>query len=186
MLTFNAEKHEYAFDGKPLDGVTTVIRQAGLMPEYSPKDAEWYMQRGSMIHLATELYDNGLLDESSVDSRIMGYLESWEKYPDHEWIGIEARLCDPVYMYAGTLDRIPLLDIKSGSPVAWHKIQLGAYFGLCKANGIRVEKGTAVYLQEDGSHPKVITYSLPELIDGLKTFHAALLIVRSKKEMKLI
>ena len=176
MLTFDEATHTYALDGNPLDGVTSVIKAAGFMPEYKPQDAEWYMSRGSMIHLAAELYDRRTLDEETLDPSIKGYLESWKKISDQAWVHIEMQLADQIYQYAGTIDRIPLLDIKSGSPAPWHKIQLGAYYGLCKCNVVPVKSGMAVYLQEDGSMPKIITYTLKELQDALKIFQCALVL----------
>ena len=191
MFTFDPDKHEYRLDGKLLDNVTSVIREAGFMPSYTPADLEWYLERGRAIHKATELYDKGELDESTVDPRIFGYLKSWKtlnfKYhPQH----IEMPLCDPIYGYAGTIDRLPLLDIKSGQPEKWHRIQLGAYYGLCRAN-LTVKEfppaaaGMCVYLQEDGSAPKVITHKYTDLHDALKIFHAALIVIRAKREMNL-
>jgi hypothetical protein len=189
MLTLN-DKHEYYLDGNPLDGVTSIIRDSGLMPSYMPDDLEWYLERGSAIHLATELYDKGTLDESTLDPRIAGYLESWKQskhyYPNER---IEVQLADPVYWYAGTVDRLPLLDIKSGSPATWHRIQLSAYWGLCKANKIDADlysNPKAVYLQEDGSIAKVVSYTIKDMIEGLKIFQCALVIVRARREMKLI
>jgi len=186
MLTLTDE-HIYLLDDKPLDGVTSVIREAGLMPSYKPKDLEWYLAKGTAIHKATELFDKGTLDESTVDPRIIGYLESWQKLSAREFTGIEVQLADAIYGYAGTIDRLPLLDIKSGAPEKWHKIQLGAYYGLCKANDMIFRPSAmAVYLQEDGAFPKVITYTIKEIQDALKIFLSALVVVRARKEMGLI
>lgn len=161
--------------------VTEIIKAADLMPDYSPSDAEWYMNRGSMIHLATELHDRGTLDESTVDHQIYGYLESWKKlnlkYLQDE---IEIKLYDPIYQYCGTLDRFNG-DIKSGVPAKWHKLQLGAYYGLLKANNFVTPNCMyAWYLQEDGSIPKIVKYSIQELRDALKIFQCALAVVRWK------
>jgi len=164
------------------------------MPEYKSSDAQWYMDRGSMIHLATELYDEGTLDESTVDPQIVGYLESYKQLPAvavpvDTFTGIEVQLVDTIYGYAGTIDRIYepcVVDIKSGQPSAWHVIQLGAYYGLCRANKIEVRMGKAIYLHEDGSLPNVKSYTLKELQDGLKIFLSALVVVRARREMGMI
>jgi len=165
--------------------VTEVIKAAGFMPSYEPKDSQWYMDRGSAIHLAAELHDKGTLAEETVDTLIYGYLESWKKLgkvyqPEH----IEIVIFDPVYLYCGTLDR-PDLDIKSGVPAKWHKIQAGAYWGLKKLVGLGSEPLAAVYLQEDGSMPKVVQYTMKDMRDALEIFKCALVTVRTKKEMGL-
>lgn len=183
MLTFDEEKHEYRLDGNLLDGVTTVLRQAGFFPEYQPTDSEWFMDRGSIIHKVTELNDKGTLDESTVDPLIAGYLESWRKLGLKYTPGqIEIKLCDPVYLYAGTLDRHDC-DIKSGAPAKWHRYQLGAYWGLKKLAGLGADPMSAVYLQEDGSMPKVVTYAVKDMMDALEVFKCALVVIRAKMEI---
>jgi folate-dependent phosphoribosylglycinamide formyltransferase PurN len=56
ILTLNDE-HQYSFDGKPVDGLTSTIKEAGLIRGAD----EWYMTRGTAIHLVTEFYDKGTL-----------------------------------------------------------------------------------------------------------------------------
>lgn len=181
-LILDEETHKYTLDGKPLDGVTETIRLSGLMPSYEPQDLEWYLQRGQAIHKATELYDKGTLKESTVDERIVGYLESYKKLglkykPDE----IEIKLADPIYLVGGTLDRIDC-DLKSGVPLPWHMVQAGIYWQLKKINGLDKCLMKTWYLQEDGSYPKIKTYTMQELLQGIKIFYAALVVVRAKKE----
>lgn len=182
-------KHTYRLGGERLPGVTTILHAAGFMPSSEFIDP-WYMERGSMIHRATELHDRGTLDESTVDERIKGYLESWKKL-DRAYSAeqIEVRLCDTLYLYAGTIDRLPLCDIKSGGPEPWHTLQLGAYYGLCKASMLNRElfiSPHAIYLQEDGSLPKVKRYTLPEISAALNTFLCALNVYQWRKNNKLL
>lgn len=179
------ESHEYFKNGISYASVTKTISEIGFMPSYQPADLDFYLARGSAIHKATELYDLGTLDEESIDPRISGYLESWKKLNKHYLPGqIEIRLCDEIYLYAGTLDR-PDIDLKSGVPAKWHRIQAGAYWGLKKLAGLGAEPMSAVYLQEDGSMPKVVPYTMKDMRDALEIFKCALVVVRTKKEMNL-
>ena len=148
MIELIEETHEYIVDGIHYDGVTSIIREAGLMPSYSPQDLSWYLQRGTYIHRATELYDKGDLDEATLDPEIKGYVESYKKLglkytPDE----IELRLADKIYQVAGTLDR-PDYDIKSGSYAAWHVVQAGIYWHLKKVNGLDNKPINACYFKQ--------------------------------------
>lgn len=173
-------EHRYYEDGKEYIGTTTLIQLEGGMPGMEFVDP-WYAERGKMIHLATALYDLGTLDESSVDPRIMGYLTSWKRFRDkHQAVyapeHIEVMLRDKVYGYAGTLDRLPLLDIKAGVYKKADLAQLGAYYGLCAANKLPVElymgsdARKVVYLDEQGEEPCVNQYDLREVLSAKDSF----------------
>lgn len=184
-IILDTEKHIYTVDGVHYDGVTTVIRDAGLMPSFSVQGVDWYLRRGSYIHLATELFDKGDLDETTLDPQISGYLESYKKlglkYKPEE---IEIKLCDPIYQIAGTLDR-PDCDLKSGVSAPWHLLQASIYWHLKKINNIDDKPLKTFYLQEDGSMPKVQIYTIKDMIQGTKVFLSALCVVRWKKEKGL-
>jgi len=193
-------EHRYFVDGVEYDGVTAILRAESFMPSYIPADLDWYivrgtivpaipadldwyLERGRMIHKATELYDKGILDESTVDERIQGYLDSWKHYrtglPPYPAETIEIRLCDPLYQFAGTLDRWDL-DIKSGQPERWHIYQIAAYAHLARVNGLSITPYQTVYLQEDGSRPLVVKHNRRELMKAGETFLCALNVHRAK------
>jgi hypothetical protein len=154
----------------------------GLMPSFSPQGLDWYLQRGTFIHLATELYDRDDLDESSIDPQIAGYLESYKKmnlsYRPEE---IEIRLCDKIYQIAGTLDRLDC-DLKSGVQAKWHMIQASIYWHLKKINGLGEKPLRTIYLQEDGSIPKIQAYTIKDMLMGTKVFLSALFVMRWKRK----
>jgi len=177
------DQHRYTLDGKGLDGLTSTIAEAGLISGYG---SDWYMQRGTFIHQATEYWDKGELDESTVDPHIQGYLESWKQFrkdqnykPDE----IELKLYDPIYLYAGTIDRLPLCDLKSGVEEKWHKWQLAGYWNLCRVNGLQDQclNPFIVYLQEDGGPPKLKNYTQSQMRETLKDFLCILQFVRIKR-----
>lgn len=163
--------------------VTEVIKAAGLMPETDFIDP-WNLGAGSARHLATALYDKGTLDESTVAPEIAGSLESWKKFrhtytPTH----IEWPLYDPVYQFCGTIDRLPLLDIKGPGKSAWQVLQLGGYWHLCRCNDLADSCNVprTVHLNPDGNMPKVHTYSLADMREAEKVLLAALAVLRWKK-----
>ncbi len=178
------ENHRYTLDGRPLDGVTSILKEAGLINGYG---SDWYLHRGTAIHKATEFYDRGTLDEDTIDPQIAGYLESWKRFrldQDYQPTYYELSFSDPVLLYAGTLDRLPLIDLKSGAFAPWHVLQLAAYWNL-----IRVNMGQShcltpmgIYLDEDGRPPKVRTYTQTEMRQEFKSFCSFLHTVRWKRE----
>lgn len=161
MLAFDADKHEYRWNGRVIPSVTTVIKSLGLT------NADWYTDdardRGQMVHLATALDDRGELDESTVDERIAGYLDAWRHW--RKVSGLVAEFIEqPVYSaeldYAGTPDRVgianglpTIVDIKNGQPECWHPLQTAAYaiacYGFYAARGVQ---RLVVYLSETGAY----------------------------------
>lgn len=181
------DEHRYFLGGVEYDSVTNILRAEGFMSNYVPADLDWYMERGTMVHKATELWDQDKLDEESVDPRIRGYLESWKLFQiDRGKIyapcEIEIKLYDPIYQDAGTLDRIDL-DIKTGQSERWHVFQVARYNKLAKINGRLEGPDRTVCLQEDGSYPKVKIYTPAELRRANETYLCCLNIYRAKKEM---
>ncbi len=183
MLTLS-EDHKYSKNGVLLDGVTSIIAMEGGSPGLEWIDP-WYLERGSMVHIATALYDLGTLDEETIDDRIRGYLDSWKRYRETQKFNyapqhIEVMLADILYGYAGTLDRLPLLDIKCGVYKKADLAQLGAYYGLCAANKVEKdlymgpEARRVVYLDEGGEFPGVDQYSLKEVMAARDSFLCAL------------
>jgi hypothetical protein len=141
----------YRADGSHFGGVTGTIRraaEAGLLSWTPPPQSVYkpiHRQRGTAVHRAAELHDTGRLDESTVDSRIRGYVDAWESFAQvwgMEWDAIETPIACEDLGYAGTPDRVRLgdcrrtrgrivvLDIKTGKsakpPRGW-EIQTMAY-----------------------------------------------------------
>lgn len=178
------ENHHYTLDGKGLDGLTATIAEAGLIGNFGTK---WHMDKGSAIHLATEFYDRGTLDEATVDPQIQGYLESWKQFrkdQNYTPIEIEYRIVNTVLMVASRVDRIPLLDIKSGTPTPWHILQIAFQWATLIAEHPRewVLKPTDIYLDPDGGPPKVKVYSLTELKEAYKVYCSLLYFIRWRRE----
>lgn len=180
------QNHVYRLDGKVIDGLTNTIEEAGLIRNCD----SWYGERGSALHLATEFYDKGTLDESTVDPQIQGYLESWKRFrKDQNYIPIkiEYRIVNTVLMVASKVDRIPLLDIKGGVPVPWHILQIAFQWATLISDHPRewIAKPMDVYLDSDGGPPKVKVYNASELREAYKVYSSMLVFVRWKREKGL-
>lgn len=182
-LIFNAEKHEYRVGERVIPSVT----QALSLIDDRPKDP-WYLQRGTFVHLACELFDKGELDEESLDPAIVPYLISYKTFLTETGFKpqlIEARRFHSRYFYAGTMDRIGdirkksvLIDIKSGAPASVDELQLAGYWELIREE-IQVCQCFDLYLRDDGGMPKLIEVKKPRLL--LPTFLACLTIYQWKE-----
>jgi hypothetical protein len=107
-LTFDEEKHIFTYNGLVLPSVTQILKRGGLSPDFTGID-EWYAQKGTYVHKATELYDQGILDEDTLDDTVRRYFNGWKGFRAEfkgEIVAIEKRLRHPVFGYAGILDRI--------------------------------------------------------------------------------
>jgi len=82
-FTFDAERHLYLIQGKPVPSVTQVLHSAGLSADYSmvaPEVLERKRIIGEYVHKATQYLDEGCLDLETVDPEIQGYLTGYEKF----------------------------------------------------------------------------------------------------------
>ncbi len=177
--------HRYLLDGKPIDGLTSTIAEAGLVRGCDP----WYGERGSALHLATEFYDRGTLDESTVDPQIEGYLASWKRFrqdqnytPTH----IEYITYYPELMVGTKIDRLPgPLDLKSGSPEPWHILQIAIHYKTLIAHNLydySKDIPVDVYLDPDGGPPKIKQYNHSQLQEAFKVYASMLYFIRWRRE----
>ena len=164
MITFEEEGHRY-FDGdRELVSVTRVLQDAGLINTdyFLPKHAH----RGKMVHRACMMEAQGILAPQSLDPQIVGYVQAWRRFLSDlnaTIIKLEYFTAERDMGYAGRIDlkmAVPgrpapiIVDIKSGSPSSWHKIQIGAYL---RAEGTWTVgegwmDGGALYLKPSGRY----------------------------------
>jgi hypothetical protein len=105
-LTFDEEHHIFTVNGKVIPSVTTILKKAGMTPDYSFVDP-WYAQRGTYVHKATELWEKGTLDEDTIDPLISGYVDAYKACRRDFPVtvtGQEIRLWHPQLKYAGIID----------------------------------------------------------------------------------
>jgi hypothetical protein len=136
MLTFNAERHEYAWQGKPVPGVTRVTLGdpfAGI-PSHV---LEHKRAIGLAAHRACELDALGQLDEATVHPAVWPYLLAWRAFIRES--GFEVEACEEIFYaevfgYAGRRDfrgkidgRRAVVDFKTGLPGLLAAMQTAAY-----------------------------------------------------------
>src|SRR3972149_6573637 len=157
------DQHHYELDGRRLISVTQALSILNNRWKVDP----WYLERGKAIHLVTEFYDRGTLDESTVDHQIFPYLDAYVKFRQDtgfQPIWIEHSFHHRIYLYAGKIDRIGelnahrvIVDLKSGAKSEVDELQGAAYFELCKINNIVIDKIFDLYLKDNGSYLLVET-----------------------------
>lgn len=169
-----------------LPGVTGVIdffanTFAGIPRGVLEKAAD----RGRAVHLATEYYDQGNLDEEKLDPILQPFLKAWKHFKEKYEVDIcetERRVWHPRYLYAGQLDRIIrvrgrkfLLDIKTGAAMRpTTGPQTAAYMNAYAQDGGVPLPRMGVELHKDS------TYTVKELEDpnDFPVFLAALTLYR--------
>ncbi len=160
-LSFDPETHVYKFNGRVVPSVTEILRAENFIDTTFFTD--YGRQRGKLAHLAIHLLDMGELDEESLDPVLSPYVEAWKRFradTDITIIESEVPILDPLKRYAGTPDKIVMLDgkqtcidMKTGTVSPWTRLQLCAY---CEAKGIY--RRAAVQLNDDGTY-KMFAYS---------------------------
>lgn len=174
-----------------LPRVTEVIKEAGLI------DTTWMTsegaERGTFVHTACTYWDEGDLNEETLDPALRGYVQAWIRYREESdvktWEWIECPQQDALGLYRGTPDRIcvsepkTLLDIKTGQYHASHRVQTAAYVGML-ADGFAYRR-MCVYLSNDGRY-SVREFPKKEYADDLKAFHAALSIWYYKRRYNIL
>lgn len=160
-LEFKDDGHVYTFDGRWIPSVTEILKSEGFIDTAFFTD--YGRERGKLAHLAIHLYDEGELDEESLDPVLSPFVEAWKRFRADTGVEIiesEQPIVDPLRRYAGTPDKIVLLDgkqtvldLKTGVISPWVRLQLCAY---CEAKTIY--RRAAVQLNDDGTY-KMHTYT---------------------------
>jgi len=140
-FTYDSEMRIGRIGNSIIPSVTEIIKDFFPFPSGN-------MDLGRAVHIATEFYDKGTLDLSTVDDSIMTYLEAYRKFREETKfnpIRIEERLFHPSLMYHGQLDRVGtwsltpgqiVIDIKKYRPTKSTALQLIAYDMLLPALSI--------------------------------------------------
>lgn len=154
MLTFDEDKHEYKYNGVVVPSVTQILSMCSSYKYVNKGLLDRASAFGNAVHLATELFDQGILDEDDLDENITPYLNGWKKYKADSGIKITA-IEQRVYSrlgYAGTLDRSgsivkqrTIVDIKTCTVVQKETALQLAGYGLA-AKIIRPFKRVSVQL----------------------------------------
>lgn len=163
-VVLDEDSHVYRVDGRVIPGVTRLLDPLCSW-EHVPVDVlDRKSKLGRAVHLATEFYDRGTLDESSLSDEVAGYLRGWIRFRE-ETGATAAHRERLVYHdqlgFAGTLDwegdycgDLTIIDIKSGTKQRTHGVQIAGY-ALARRHEMRwssYPKRRAVYLSPDGRY----------------------------------
>ncbi len=194
MITLEPTTHTYTLVGIGIvPSVTKILSDMGMLPEYP--DVEFYRKRGQAVHKACALLVNGSLDLGSTDSRIHGFIQSFQKFlkrTDFKPERIECMVWSKAFRIAGTLDyhgllggQPTILDLKSGEPAEAAALQTAAYAALLKecANVPTVRRLT-LRLDPDGGEPKPEEY--PDLATDVRLFFSASTLWHWRKDKGLL
>lgn len=156
-LTFDPVGHVYQLDGKTLPHVTGILASEGLI------DSSWFTEygrdRGRLVHRVIQLYDDGELEEATVDPILQPYLQAWQRFKAESGFIVDASevaMASDIYQVAGMVDKIgrfnerrAIVDIKSGAIQPWMGLQLALYQILL---GDPTTIRCAVKLSDDGKY----------------------------------
>jgi hypothetical protein len=143
LVTLDESTHTYRLaDGQTVPGVSEILRRVGIseLPPISPERLEAARERGSAIHAACELIDEGTIDWSTIDPVIAGNVAAFAEFRARirpVTVAREAIVYSRKWGFAGRLDWVGYLivvgrdlaiaDYKSGTPSAWTELQLALY-----------------------------------------------------------
>lgn len=190
MLTFDPVTHAYRYDGRPVPSVTQILKPLYDFGAIPPDILASKARLGTRVHLATEMDDDGELDEGSCDELVMGYVSGWRKFKADRGVAIlesEKRVFSLEHQYAGTLDRIVgmdgadwVLDIKTSAEI--HPAVGPQTMAYAMAAGHNSLRRCVVQLKLDG------TYDFKELTSQKDwvIFQSCKLIHRFKMEHRLV
>lgn len=187
-------QHVYRRGGLVKPSVTSVISA------HLNVDADFFTEesrrRGAFIHEATVFVDRNTLDNDSVPEKWAGYLESyrlWRVRRRSVALLRETWLHHPIFDYCGTVDFFGFveddpwpwtIDIKTGVPLRWHKVQTAAYeaaiFVDADARTILRRHGS-LYLHGDGREATLEQHKSTRDFDF---FQAALTCYRFKEAVE--
>jgi len=149
---FDSAKHEYWVNNQKVPSVTEIVMT--VYGNSYPTD-EFYLRKGSMLHLAISLYLQDNLDETTVDKRIAGQLDGAKMAISQLNLKpslIEKHLYHPIFQYGGTPDLLTqdgiLIDWKTSPSRLTTPAQLGGYLLLLTAWQHPVKKTFEIALQD--------------------------------------
>jgi len=133
FVALDERTHVYTHrDGHRLPGVTTILGSVppwlGRFDRAQAEAVDYKRERGEQIHRATQYFDEGVLDEASVDPTVAPGLRAWQRFRTEkrfEPLEIETLVWHPIYGYAGKLDRIGLADTERGRGLVLGDIKTG-------------------------------------------------------------
>ena len=167
-IKFDDDEHRYwSEDDQEIPGVNRVMRQAGFVDESYFTDE--IAERGKVVHDCVKLINEHRLNWSTVDPHVEPYVASyaaWFADQDIKVLSTEEIVFDEGLWYAGTLDFTCLLrdrhhahhlvEVKTGYPSPWHRVQVAAYKRAKKPPRGKYWRSAILYLPSNGGPAKWI------------------------------
>jgi len=194
-LIFYDKDHQYEVDGENVPSVSEILRFMSRevyddLPQFRVENAG---QRGTNIHKACENLDRFGDVEIGID--IEPYLRAYIDFLDNNnvvWSGIEKALHSDNLMFAGTIDRIGVIngkscivDLKSNSAIKKPLVaaQLYGYKLLAEENGFKIDTMYCLWLKKDGTHKLIELNEGENLWQSCYTLHQALKVKKRKSKV---
>ncbi len=195
QISFDPAEHIYSVGGIVRPSVTQILEDVGIIDYDAIPDGirTKALERGRHVHTLTQFHDEGVLDPSSIDIRLSGYLDAWRRFCDEmkfEPSLIEHRGFCELWGYAGTLDRLGVLrqlagakgdtivDVKTNVAPYWTAFQTAAYANFFPSPA--KYRRMAVELHRDGTY-KIHEYRCADFRSDLNQFLAALSVYNCKR-----
>lgn len=174
LLTFSESDHKYTLrdpetgQSEVIASTTQMISSLGLID--TSRFTQKHRTDGSRRHLATELDDQGILDEASLDDITRPAVEQWRQFRHDSGFGIEhieVRAFSPSLRYGATLDRVgilngrrTILDIKGSASLPTYSLQLWLYkMAWEEIAQQEIEQLVSVHLRPKGRYRLATHYS---------------------------
>ena len=183
------------FPHRQVPGVSHILEVSGAKGN-NPFEIhnDFYSTRGHYAHKAAALDHAGVLDEGTVDPRILGYLKAIRRFKDEtgfvpvEW---DVVVWDEDLYYAGTYDlggyfpHTPeqeiLIDLKSGSKAKWHEYQTAGYvLARHKDRWQRIKAGP-LYVRDNGRYTLDLMSPIT-LAEGMSKWQESVMKAKQMKE----
>lgn len=159
--TYEGSTHTYKINDREVPSVTQILVEAGIIN--TRWYTEWARHRGSTVHKVLEFLVKGTLDLNSVDDRIVGYIDAYNRFcEDTGFIcdEVERRVWNMTAQYGGTLDQLggtdkyrAIVDTKTGPLMDPTGLQLTGYAkAIYDETGAYPERLIGVQLNVDGSY----------------------------------
>lgn len=113
QLTFDEASHTYRWLGAVIPSVTSILAPLVNFAGIPASVLEAKRELGRQVHYACQLFDEDDLDETSLSQEVQPYLNAWHKFKHDTGCVVvenEKQVAEPQLMYAGTLDRVLLID----------------------------------------------------------------------------
>lgn len=115
-LTFHADTHTYVADGRIVPSVSEIFAPIEDFSKVNPATLRQAAMRGTLVHEYAELIDYGEeIYGFEVETELKGYVEAYARFLrdfSPQWTAIEKPLWSEEHGFAGTIDRLGIIDGK--------------------------------------------------------------------------